>query len=384
MLSITSSGFVILVRVALFVAFVWIVVRWNAAGRNTVLGVLRRVVGLLVVMVLAVLNVLVPINAQYGWYGSWSDVWSDLVGQEVVPAQATRGAAAAQAARTPTGPSPLAALSTSGRGHLPLQLTKTSYGGYQTISVPGRSSGVTGQVTVWFPPAYDQQPAAQFPVIEISHGYLPAPLATFTVFHMDAVLHRLHERGRIALPLLVIPHWAPDRLDTECVDGGRPGDPAIETWMTTDVPAWVYENFRVGSNRESWASMGYSAGGWCALMSTMLHPHTYSAAISLGGYAYPALDPPYIPFTPDSPAGRRYDLVALARSAPPAVALWTLTSTVDKLSGRTSQALAAAARPPMSLTPTVLSSGAHRAEVWEPYIAPSLEWLGRTSPGFAV
>lgn len=120
MLSITSSGFVILVRAALFVAFVWIVVRWNAAGRNTVLGVLLRVVGLLVVMVLAVLNVLVPINAQYGWYGSWSDVWSDLVGQEVVPAQATRGAAAAQAARTPTGPSPLAALSTSGRGHLPL------------------------------------------------------------------------------------------------------------------------------------------------------------------------------------------------------------------------------------------------------------------------
>lgn len=384
-MSLTSSGFVILVRVALLVAFVWIVVRWNAAARNTVLGVLRRILGLLVVMVLAVLNVLVPINAQYGWYGSWSDVWSDLVGQSVVvPAGAPHGAPATQAARTPVGPSPLAGLSTASRDRLPLQLTRTSYGGYQTFTVPGPASHHTGQVTVWFPPTYQERPQSHFPVLEVSHGYLPAPLATFTVFHMDAVLHRLHERGKVGLPLLVIPHWSPNRLDTECVDGGRPGDPAIETWMTRDVPAWVYENFRVPSARESWASMGYSAGGWCALMSTMLHPQTYSAAISLGGYAYPDFDPPYIPFTPQSPAGRRYDLVALANRRPPAVALWTLTSKSDKLSNRTSQALIEAARPPLSLTPTVLTAGAHRAEVWEPYVAPSLEWLGSTSPGFAA
>lgn len=383
-MSLTSPLFTWFVRVALVVVLLWVVVRWGAAARTTVLGVLKRVLSLVVVMVLAVLNVLVPINAEYGWYSSWSDVWSDLTGNSaVVPAGQTRGLGPGESTRAHVGQSPLATLPTSARDRVPLQLTNTAVGGYQTFEVPGPQSKYTGQVTVWFPPEYQRQSTATFPVLEIFHGYLPAPLATFRVFHMDQVLHRLSEKGRIRLPILVIPHWAPDRLDTECVDGGRPGTPAMETWLTQDVPAWIYENFRVPASREAWATMGYSAGGWCSLMATMLHPTTYSAAISLGGYARPDFDPPYVPFGKDTPAWQRYDLVRLVQHKPPAVAAWTLTSAPDKLSAPSTTALTQAARPPFSVTPTVLTTGAHRAEVWEPYIEPSLAWLGHASPGFS-
>lgn len=383
MLSLTSPTFVILVRVGLVLAVLWVVIRWASSAPNTVFSVVRRLLSLLVVMVLAVLNVLVPINAEYGWYTSWGDVWNDVTGSApFAQASAARGAPPATATEAGTGASPVASLPTTARDSLPLHLTPSTWGGYQTFTVPGRASHLSGQVTVWFPPDYTSGKARTSPVLEMFHGYLPAPLATFGVFHMDALLHGLSAKSRINPPLVVIPHWAPGRLDTECVNGGRPGDPAMETFVTQDVPAWVYEHFRVPASRESWATMGYSAGGWCSMMSTMLHPTTYSAAISLGGYAQPALDPPYIPFSKDSAAWRRYDLVALAKSRPPAVALWTLTSKPDRLSAPL--AINAEARAPMSVTPTVLTTGSHRASVWEPYIGPSLDWLGHTSPGFAA
>lgn len=314
MVDLTSSTFVVAVQAALCLVFLWILVRWNAAGARSLVGFLKRIVGLLLLMVLAVLSVLAPVNAQYGWYTSWTDVWSDLTGgTAVVGPQAVHGEPAAAAARTVLGRSPLAALPTTGRDKAPLHLTPTSYGGYHTFDVPGAKTHYTGKVTMWFPPGY-RTGVTSHPVVEVFHGFLPSPLGTFSVFRMDEVVKTLHERQGMREPIIVIPHWAPDRLDTECVDGGRPGDPPIETWMTEDVPAWVYQHFRVDASRDSWATSGASAGGWCALMATMLHPRTYSAAISLGGYAYPDFDPPFVPFTKDSAAGRRYDMVGLART----------------------------------------------------------------------
>ena len=299
-----------------------------------------------------------------------------------MPAAQPVGGAPAAAAKASVGPSPLQSLPTSERDRLPLSLTPTPNGGYQTFTVKGPKSGFSSDVTVWFPPGYSEDRAMSYPVLEVYHGFLPAPLATFRVFHLDETLEKLALEKQMKLPIVVIPHWAPNKLDTECVDGGGK-NPAVETWLTKDIPEWVYRNFRVDSARESWATFGYSASGWCSMMSTMLHPTTYSAAISLGGYARPRMDPPYVPFGPKSPEARRYDLVALAQKKPPSVALWTLTSAQDPSSEKTTTALVKSAQPPLSVTPTRLTEGSHRAEVWGPYIEPSLRWLATTSSGFA-
>ena len=122
----------------------------------------------------------------------------------------------------------------------------------------------------------------------------------------------------------------PFGVDTECVNGD-PGKPQIETWLAEDVPNWIARTFRVTTQRSSWATMGLSAGGWCAAMATMLHPAQYSAAVVFGGYFRPDFGPYYEAFPKTSPLQTRYDLVKLARHPPP-VALWLEASHADELS----------------------------------------------------
>lgn len=374
-------SFLWLMRGLLALAVIWVVVRWPKAAGPGIFAVVRRLMAIVVLVVLGTVNVLAPVNAQWGWYTTWTDITSIFAPPEVTSSLPVRGAEPAHAAAAKVGPSPLAALPTTERASMSLQLTPTAYGGYQTFTVPGPKSGFTGQVTVWVPPTYTdpEQASRTFPVLEGFHGYLPAPLAFFTVYRIDSVIGQLANADKLREPLVVIPHWSPNKVDTECVDGpaGR-----IDTWMTQDVPAWVYRHFRVPADRDSWATIGGSAGGWCALMSTMLHPTQYSAAISMAGYTTPSFDPPYTPFRKGTPQWAHYDLSALTRRQAPSVALWTLTSPGDSLSFRPSQALAADARAPLSVTPTVMASGGHRAELWVPYFPTALTWLASTSRGF--
>ena len=248
--------------------------------------------------------------------------------------------------------------------------TATAYGGYTEYTVHGPVSGHTGKVIVWFPPTYETD-TTPTPVLTAFHGFRPSPLGYFSVYELDSLIEKQVDAGAMRAPVVVLPAWGPlalhhalmlpdwgtdKKIDTECVDGPNL---KMEQWLTVDVPAWVRANLHVSQDRKSWATIGASAGGWCALMATMMHSDTYSAAISLGGYARPVLDPPYIPFTPDSPEGRRYDLVALAKKTPPPVSVWTLTSRPDAMWFQSTSALTAAARKPFSVTPTVLESGRH-------------------------
>ena len=383
-MSLTSTAFIWTLRITLVVAAVWVVARWAEAAGPGLLNVVRRVVALALLIVLGVLNVFVPINAQWGWYTSWGDLISSFGPPTVVSASAVHGDSAKAAVDRDVGTDPLTSLPTAVRDSTHPSLTLTATGGYENVTVPGPISGYTGQITVWFPPSYTAPGNAHrlYPVLETFHGYLPSPLGYFSVFHLDSVIESLAQAHRMREAVVVLPHWAPNLVDTECVDGG-PGRIRMEQWVAQDVPRWVYTHLRVASGRSSWASLGASAGGWCALLSTMHHPRLFGAAISLGGYARPDFDPSYVQFTPDSASGKRYDLIALARSAPPAVALWVLSSHPDKLSYPQTAALTATARSPLSVTPTLLATGGHRASVWTPYFPAALTWLGRVSAGFA-
>jgi len=171
-------------------------------------------------------------------------------------------------------------------------------------------------------------------------------------------------------------------MDTECVNGS-PGTPQLETWLATDVPEWVEKNFRVATDRGSWATIGLSAGAWCAAMVTMLHPAQYSAAIVLGGYFRPLFGQFYQPYPPDSALAKRYDLVALAERTAPPVAIWLQTSHADKLSYPSSAAFLNASRAPMGVDATVLQDAGHRSSVWRGLLPNTLTWLGANIPGFS-
>jgi hypothetical protein len=128
--------------------------------------------------------------------------------------------------------------------------------------------------------------------------------------------------------------------------------------------------------------MGLSSGGWCAAMVAMLHPAQFGGAVVLGGYFRPIFDPADEPFGATDPLARRYDLVALAKNAPPPVALWVETSHADPVSYGTSTALLKAAHAPLSVTATVLKDAGHRIGIWRGLLPGALGWLGATLPGF--
>ena len=199
--------------------------------------------------------------------------------------------------------------------------------------------------------------------------------------HLPEYLDQAVAARTVGPAIIVSPEIeVPPGADSECVDAG-PGR-QVETWVTQDVPDWVSHHFRTVPDRRAWSTIGLSAGGWCAAMSTMLHPQTYGGAIVMGGYWRPAFSGPP-PFPPGSPQAQRYDLVALARRSAPQVALWVETSHADRVSYRTSQVMLASARAPLSITAVVLTHAGHRLGVWRDLTPRALAWLGRTLPGFA-
>lgn len=164
---------------------------------------------------------------------------------------------------------------------------------------------------------------------------------------------------------------------TKTVEASRPSH-----WLTTDVPNWVVEHFHVKTDRQSWATIGLSTGGWCAAMATMRHPATYAAAIVMAGYFTPWFGPYYRPFEPNSPLGRSYNLIRLARNTPPPVAIWLETSHADRDSYPTSALFLRDVRSPTAANAKVLENAGHRMSVWIDMLPEALHWLGTNVPGF--
>jgi len=250
--------------------------------------------------------------------------------------------------------------------------------------VTGARSGVRAPVLVRLPPEYfaPGQEARRFPVIETFHGSPGHEEQWLGKLRLGHVLDEAVAARRMSPAIIVSPsmNYPDDRTDRECVDGG-PGRPALETWAAVDVPDWVARSFRARTDRDAWATIGLSAGGWCAAMASMLHPDRYRAAAVLSGYfrpQFPAV--PADPVTPDQ--ARRYDLLALARTAPPPVAVWLVTSPNDPESFVSSHALEKA-RPPLAVTSVVLAHQDHSWTVWAHLLPDVLAWLVRVAPGFA-
>jgi enterochelin esterase-like enzyme len=373
--------------------------RWSGPGPRAVASRAAVLGGVNVIMLLTAAVVL---NNMFAFFADWND----LVGATGHSAVTTRGGADAGAAvdqpvsATPTtnaangyGPAGTpagTAVDTSivGTGTAaplpPLPAGLVAAHPVHTFTITGARSRVRAQVLVELPPDYfdPTQAHRRFPVIETFHGYPGRPNQWVAGMELGTTLAQEGAAHHIGEAIIVSPDLEyPAGVDTECVDGGAAG-PAMETWASQDVPDWVMATFRTRPERQSWATIGLSAGGWCAALVTMHHPERFSAGIVLAGYFRPEFSR-YVPFRPDSPAGRDDDLVRLASTAPPPVALWLQTSKVDQISYATSKELIAAARPPLAVQSTVLANAGHRFSLWRGLLPQALQWLGHTVPGFA-
>lgn len=378
-MSLTGPLFLGAIVVLTIAAFVVLVLLWpSLAGRSP--GKISARAGMLLgVNFLVLLTAATQLNAQFLFFADWTDLRGALGGATSSTAL-SRGATASHAASKKV--SGLAA--TAGTSLPGIPLGRMSPSGVISYTLKGPLSGITGKVVVQLPPGYTNPGNAglRYPVMETFQGYPSTPEQWIGTMGLGTVLAQEVAAKRIRPVLIVSPQLEiPVGVDTECVNGTG-GKPQVETWIARDVPNWVAQTFRVQTDRASWAAIGLSAGGWCAAMVAMLHPAQYAAAIVMGGYFRPEFGPLYDAFPPGSPLAGRYDLVALAKRAPPPVALWLETSHTDAVSYNSSAALLRAAKPPLAVNATVLQHAGHRVSLWQGLLPGSLTWLGANVPGF--
>lgn len=344
------------------------VATWRRLARTGPVTVLARCGVLLLVNVLLLSTVVVRVNDEFGFFASWDD----LLG----------GAGATSTTTSAGGPRPT---TPAADGPRTAPVVVPGYGGrVLQVRVPGPRSGVEGTALLVLPADYGTAAAAtrHYPVLEALHGYPGTPGQWLDAMDVIHSLDATAAAGRVSEALVVVPDLAqPAGRDTECVDGG-PGDPALETWLAQDVPDWVASHYRTAVGPSSWSTMGFSMGGWCASMLSLLHPGRFGAAVSFGGYFTLDLGG-WRPWAVDSPQARRYDLLSLVRQYAPDVDLWAMTSPGDGLSWPSTEAAARAAHGGTSVTVVQQQQTGHRTSIWAAQVPAALTWLGATAAGFA-
>lgn len=380
-MSLTGPWFLALVVIATAAGFVAAVLGLPRFSASQPRPVLARVLVLLLVNVLVLFSAAVVLNDQFIFFADWTDLRGALFGG-VKGSASYAGGPAARAARIPVR-MPTGQATPKVLPSLPPGASATDR--VLRFTVTGARSRVRAAVYVTLPQGYTDaaNAARRYPVLETFPGYPGGPAQWIETMDLGGALDKA-VRSRVVGPAIIVSPATeiPPGIDTECVNGVD-GEPQVETWLTQDVPNWVSHTFRVRTDRASWATIGLSAGAWCAAMATMLHPEQYAAGVVMGGYFSPEFSADYRPFGRGSPQAQRYDLVALAEHGAPPVALWVETSHSDRVSYPSTAALLAASRAPLSVQALVLMHAGHRLSVWRDELPEVIAWLGRNIPGFA-
>ncbi|MGW3360964.1 alpha/beta hydrolase [Streptomyces bungoensis] len=308
---------------------------------------------LLLLMVTGAVLAADAVNREFGFYTSFDD----LLGR----------------------PTPVAVLSCpGGSGSASPGLV---HGRIERVRLTGSVSGVSRDALVYLPAVY-LAPAAvhrRFPVIELFHGYPGGPENWETHLGVTAVLDREIAGGCMPPVIVVVPTDSDPGRDGECVDAV--GGTRNETYLAVDVPGWISARYRVSVAPRSWAAMGYSTGGFCAINTAFHHPSRYAAAASLSGYFTPLTDAD----TGDLYRGRR----GVRRWNDPqwqvahhheGVPLYVTAGRADPEAQRAIEHLRAAARgrPPISTGES--AAGGHNFGVWSKACPAAFAWLAAHLP----
>ena len=236
------------------------------------------------------------------------------------------------------------------------------------LQVAGPASGLTLTMYVYLPAAY-RTGRTRFPVVEALDGYPGSPASWLRTLKVRATLDREIAAGRMAPTVVLFPYQTTQRLlDTECTD--LVGGPAMDTFLTADVPAYAKAHLRVRDDRAGWGLIGYSAGGFCAVNLALRHPAEYAAAASLSGYSSPGIRiGDGTENTLNNPGWR------LRHLPQPDLALWLGWASDDNATRRASLLMAGLARRPMAVTKAVVAHGGHSGAVWRQMEAPAFDWL---------
>lgn len=391
-------GITALAAAAFVVGIVVVPRRIRRRGRLGAGAITLQALTLLVCTVLALLATGVWLNRQFTFFGSWGDLTAgpahqttSLHGAATAAGAAPSGAGIGRGAGFPATAAEAQALAAARTAPVSAQqadplhdpalagVTGSDAGQDIMVTIPAHDSDVTQKAMVHLPAGYLSHPHARYPVLLAFTGIPGSPRTWEQSFSLGDRMDRAAARHELAAAIVVIPIVYPGRTDTECVDPDD-GHQRYETWLSRDVPAWIHAHLRSVENPLAWASIGYSAGGWCSSMLAVRHPDVERAAVSLGGYFVVDYDPHQVHTRPDDP---RYDLPRVAARTRPPVALYFFSGGEDPYTqpslGRMQKAVAA----PTALTVQRSAHGGHLVPLWVAQMDTVQTWLAQNSAGFA-
>ncbi|MDH6119906.1 esterase family protein [Kitasatospora sp. GAS204B] len=381
-MQLTGQPFLILTIILVPVSIAVAMLLWGRVRGPKPLQALVRLVMLLFCQATAVMMIFVMVNNANLIYGSWGDLLGDDGHVQSVPTVPTAGSAAGTGQNGAAGqpgndakPAAAKALQQFKGVNDPLVPKDV-----QTTDLKGQVSGVDGEVNVWLPPQYND-PAyknTKFPVVELFPGFPGSSKTWFGSLNVSEQLKPLMQSGQITPFILVSPRTQliSTTVDTGCAN--VPGKVNADTWLSTDVPQMILDNFRADPSPNSWAVAGYSAGAHCADRMALLHPDRYRAAISLSGYSDPGALSSSLT-AKDSKLRQTANPLYILEHAPtpPKVALF---QSGDKGDGyEDGQALATAAKAPTTVQ-VQLTTGPHTPSTWRPMVPSVFKWLSGIIP----
>lgn len=156
------------------------------------------------------------------------------------------------------------------------------------VAIPGTVSHFNARKAwVYLPPAYQAAPRPRLPLLVLLPGQPGSPRDWIDAGGVQRILDAYAAAHHGLAPVTVMPDATGSTIgNTLCMDS-RLGN--AETYLTTDLEAWVTANLQVASPDRGWSVGGFSFGGTCAVQLAVRAPNLYRTFLDLSGQREPTL-----------------------------------------------------------------------------------------------
>lgn len=256
-------------------------------------------------------------------------------------------------------------------------------GTVSTADIPGTVSRFNARdAYIYLPPAYRASPRPLLPVLVLMGGQPGSPEAWISSGGLAGIMDRFAAAHRGLAPVVAVVDPNGSTFgNTLCMDSKIA---QAQTYLATDVPAWLHAHLQLAADRKSWTAGGLSFGGTCSLQLAVNAPTVYGNFLDLSGQDEPTLGSRSKTvsdaFGGDSAAFTRVNpLDVMKRTRFPDTAGAVVVGSGDSTYRPQGQKVFAACKEAgMDMTYLELPGG-HSWQVWKPGLEQELPWLARQS-----
>ncbi|RKE19303.1 alpha/beta hydrolase family protein [Streptomyces sp. TLI_171] len=166
---------------------------------------------------------------------------------------------------------------------------RTTAGRVVAVEIPAEPSGFKHRrELVYLPPAWFRSKIRpKLPVVEMIGGQFAAPDNWIRAGEAIKTADAYAAAHNGYAPILVMVDATGNfKTDTECVNG-KPGK--AEDHLVKDIPPYIARTFNAATGPRSWAVVGWSMGGTCAVDLAVVHPEVFGHFVDISGDAGPNL-----------------------------------------------------------------------------------------------